>query len=71
MTSTSSVRLAAMHEHLVDHDLEEQRRDQRKQLEEEGSDQDFRQEMPVLPDRAQKPCEIEAPGEIREGPPVS
>ena len=50
---------AAMHEHLVDHDLEEQRRDQRKELEEERGDQHFAQQAAVLMDRAQKPGDVE------------
>ena len=43
---------AAMHQHLVDHDLEEQRRDQREQLQEERGDQHLAQQMAVFVDRA-------------------
>jgi hypothetical protein len=40
-----------VHEHLVDHDLEEERRDQGEDLQEERGDQDFAQQAAVLIDR--------------------
>ncbi len=48
-----------MHQHLVDHDLEEQRRDQREELQEERGDQHFAQQTAVFVDRAQKPGDVE------------
>ena len=60
---------AAMHEHLVDHDLEEQRRHQRKELEKERGDQHFAQQAAVLMDRAQEPGDVEPARQIGEGRP--
>ena len=61
---------AAVHEHLVDHDLEEERRDQREQLDEERGQQDLAQEPAVLVHGAEEPGDVEAPGQIGElGPP--
>src|SRR3954454_24207426 len=54
----------AVHQNLVDHDLEEQRRDQRKKLEEERSRQHLAQQPPVFADRADEPGDIEVPSEI-------
>ena len=42
---------AAVHQHLVDHDLEEQRRDQREELQEERGHQHLAQQPAVLVDR--------------------
>ena len=50
---------AAMHEHLVDHDLKEQRRHQRKQLKKERGDQHLAQETAVFVDCAQEPRDVE------------
>ena len=55
---------AAMHEHLVDDDLEEQRRDERKELQEERGDQHFAEQMAVFVDRAQEPGDVEAAREV-------
>jgi hypothetical protein len=41
-----------VHQHLVDDHLEEQRRDERKQLQEERRNQDFPQQPPVFVDGA-------------------
>src|SRR6266853_6729926 len=51
---------ASMHQHLVDDDLEEQRRDQRKQLQEERRQQHLAEQMPVFVDRAEEPADVEA-----------
>ena len=58
-----------MHEHLVDDDLEEQRRDQGEQLQEEGGDQHFGEEAAVLVDGAEEPGDVEAAREIDEARP--
>ena len=55
-----------MHQHLVDHDLEEQRRDQREQLQEERGDQHLAEQAAVFVDGAQEPGDVEAPDEIGE-----
>ena len=55
-----------MHEHLVDDDLEEQRRDERKELKEERGDQHLAEQMAVLVDRPQEPRNVEAAREIRQ-----
>ena len=52
-------RHAFVHQHLVDHDLKEQRRDQREQLHEQGRDQHVGERHPVAPDRRQEPAEAE------------
>ena len=57
---------AAMDQHLVDHDLEEQRRDQAEQLEEERCDQHLDQLMAIFVDRAEEPADVEAPAEVDE-----
>ena len=54
----------AVHQHLVDHDLEEQWRDQRKQLEEERGGQHLAEQPPVFADRADEPGDIELASEI-------
>ena len=54
----------AVHQHLVDHHLEEQRRDQREDLQEERRDQHLAEQAPVLVDRAEKPGDVEAPADI-------
>ncbi len=61
---------AAMHEHLVDHHLEEQRGDQREELQEEGGDQHLGEKPPVFVNCTEKPRDIETSGEIEQsGPP--
>ena len=44
----TSVLSAVMHQHLIDDDLEEQRRDQAEKLEEEGGDEHFAQQFRYL-----------------------
>ena len=53
-----------MHQHLVDHDLEEQRRDQAEQLQEERRQQDLGQAMAVLVDGAHEPGDVEAARQV-------
>ena len=55
-----------MHEHLVDDDLEEQRRDEGKELKEERDDQHLAEEMAVLVDGPQEPRDVEAAREVRQ-----
>ena len=64
MTSTSRVLNDAVHQHLIDDHLEEQRRDERKQLQEERGDQHLAQEMPIFVDRPQKPGDVEPAREV-------
>src|SRR6267154_4943312 len=52
---------SAMHENLVDNDLEEQRADKREQLKEEGSDQYLAQQVAIFVDSAQEPGDVEPP----------
>ena len=59
-------RLGPVHEHFVDHHLEEQGRDEREQLQEERGDEHLPQQMAIFPDRAQKPGEVEAPREAQQ-----
>ena len=54
----------AMHQHLVDHHLEEQRRDQRKQLQEERSEQHLAQETAIFVNRAEKPGDVETAADV-------
>ena len=54
----------AMHEDLVDDNLKEKRADQREDLKEERGDQNLGQQMAILHDRAEKPCDIEPPRQI-------
>lgn len=49
-----------MHQDLVDDDLEEQRRDQREQLQEKGRDQDLREQLAVFDDCGNEPLETES-----------
>src|SRR5262245_201197 len=53
-----------VHQHLVDDHLEEQRRDEREQLQEERRDQHLAQEMAIFVDRAKKPGDVESEGDI-------
>ena len=57
---------AAVHENLVDHHLEEQRRDQGEHLQEERGHQHFAQQMPVFVDRPHEPGDVEAAGHLRQ-----
>ena len=53
-------RVALVAEHLVDHDLEEQRRHQGEDLDEERGQQHVGERLAVAPDRRQEPAEAEA-----------
>ncbi len=55
-----------MHQHLVDDDLEEQRRDERKELKEERGDQYLAKQTAIFVDRAQEPGDIEAARKIHQ-----
>jgi hypothetical protein len=57
---------AAMHQHLVDHHLEEQRRDQREDLQEEGRDHHFAKEPTVFVDGAKEPGDVEVAREVEQ-----
>ena len=59
-----------MHQHLVDHHLEKQRRDQRKQLQEERSDQHLGQEPAIFVHRLQEPADVELAREVGERGPA-
>lgn len=52
-------RITAMRQNLVDDHLEEQRRHQRKDLDDEGGDQHMAEGTPIAPDRRQEPAEPE------------
>jgi len=56
----------AMHQHLVDHHLEEQRRDQAEELQEEGSDQHLAQQAAIFVDRRDEPADAEPAFHVRE-----
>ena len=60
--STTSVEIALVHQHLVDDELEEDRRRQREQLHEQRGDHDLRQRLAVAQDRGQEPAEAEGRG---------
>jgi len=53
-----------MHEHLVDHHLEEQRRYQGEELQEKGGNEYFAEMPAILVNGAQKPGDVEAPRQI-------
>ena len=57
---------AAVHQNLVDHHLEEQRRDQGEHLQEERGHQHFAQQMPVFVDCPHEPGDVEAAGHLRQ-----
>ena len=59
-----------MHEHLVNNDLEKQRRDQGKELKEERGKQNFAQHPPVLMDRSKKPGNIKPGRQVSEAGPL-
>jgi hypothetical protein len=59
-----------VHQHLVDDHLEEQRRDEREQLQEERRDQHLAQEMAIFVNRAQKPGDVEPAGNVRQSCPA-
>ena len=54
---------AFVNEHLVDHDLGEQRRDQGKQLQEQRAHQGFAQQPTEAHDRRDEPGEVKGPGD--------
>ncbi len=56
----------AMHQHLVDDDLEEQRRDQPERLQEQRDDQHLGQDPAVFMHRAHEPADVEPPCQIAE-----
>ena len=56
----------AMHQHLVDHDLEEDRCDQGEELQEEGGDQDLGQNPAIFVDRLNEPGDVEFPGQVAQ-----
>ena len=60
----------AVHQDLVDDDLEEQRRDQAEELQEERRDQDFAQQAAILVDRAHEPADAEAARDVRQAGPA-
>src|SRR5260370_20852640 len=61
---------AAMYEHLVDDDLEEQRRDKREDLQEERGRQDLPEQVTVFVNGTEKPGDVEAPRQGDQcGPP--
>ena len=53
-------RQAAVHQHLVDDHLEEQRRDQREELQEERGDEHLAEEASIFVDRPEKPGDAES-----------
>ena len=55
-----------VHQHLVDDDLEEQRRDQAEQLQEERGDHHLAQQVTIFMDRPQKPGDVEPARDIRQ-----
>ena len=59
-----------MDKYLIDDHLEEKRRHQRKELEEERGEQHFAQEMAIFVDRAQEPGDVESSCEIRKRGPL-
>ncbi len=61
---------AAVHEHLVDHDLEEQGRDQAEELEEEGRDENARQHLAIFVDRPHEPADVEAARQVEQAGPA-
>ncbi|MNK75184.1 hypothetical protein D3C87_947200 [compost metagenome] len=50
---------AAMHQHLVHHDLEEQRADQCEELEDEGDEEHLAQQLAMLDEAGNEPGEVE------------
>ncbi len=58
--------MLAMHEHLVDDDLEEQRAQEREELQEERGDEHLAEKAAVFVNRAQEPGDVEAPRKIRK-----
>jgi hypothetical protein len=54
-----------MYEHLVDHDLEEQRRNQSEQLQEKRGEEHLAEQAAILVDRAHKPGDIKAARKFR------
>ncbi len=62
-------RVALVHQDLVDHDLEEQRRDQADELQEQRGDQHVAQQAPVLDQGRDEPADVEGAG--RPGHPLA
>jgi hypothetical protein len=60
----------AVHQHLVDDHLEEQRRDESEHLQEEGCEQHLAHEVAVFMDRSQKPGDVEPAGDVRQSGPA-
>ena len=58
---------APVHEHLVDDDLKEERRDQRKQLQEEGGDEHLAEQAPILVDAPREPGDVEPSSQVNQG----
>ena len=61
-TSTTSVDMALVHQHLVDDQLEEDRRRQREHLQEQRGDDHFGERLAIAQDRRQEPAEAERLG---------
>jgi hypothetical protein len=57
-------RQALMHQHLVDHHLEEKRRDEREKLQKKRSGQHFAQQLAVFDHRLKEPTDVEAAADI-------
>ena len=57
---------AAVHQHLVDHNLEEQRRDQRKKLEKERPHQHAGESVTIFVNGAEEPADVKAPRQIKQ-----
>ena len=66
MTRTSSVLERPIDQHLVDDDLEEQRRNQREELEEERGNENLAEQIAVLVDGAEEPADVEAARKIQQ-----
>ena len=60
----------AMDQNLVDDHLEEQRRDQAKQLQKERCDQHLAQQMPVFANGPHEPSDVETAGNVRQSRPA-
>ena len=59
-----------VYQHLVDDHLEEQRRDQAEQLQEERREEHLAQEISIFVDRSQKPGDVESAGDVRQSRPA-
>jgi hypothetical protein len=63
-------RQAAVHQHLVDDHLEEQRRDQREELQEERGDEHLAEEASIFVDRPEKPGDAESACDVGQAGPA-